>query len=112
MCHDFAISLAHTNFYSKYNCCILTLFLTPVMDMYRDIAEYFKILIDESSGIDVAEAEFKRMIADDDKLRASYRDWCQENGYSQRHGFSDFAEEYLENRESVWDSLNNFDEEE
>lgn len=80
------------------------------MNMYRDITEYFKTLIEDSSGIDVAESEFKRMLADDPELRASYREWCQENGHSQRRGFSDFAEEYLENRESVWDALNDYDD--
>ena len=52
------------------------------------------------------------MIADDDELRRQYREWCRENGSTERYGFTDFCKEYLESQESVWDSLNNYDEEE
>ena len=34
------------------------------------------------------------------------------NGSTERYGFTDFCKEYLESQESVWDSLNNYDEEE
>ena len=49
-------------------------------------------------------------MADDAELRESYREWCQERGYSTRRGFADFAEEYIEQHDAVWDSLNDFDD--
>ena len=81
---------------------------TLIMD--KDISEYFVSLIESSGAIDVAEAEFKRIVADDNDLRELYRQWCADTGTSERHGFSDFATEYMENREEVWNSLNDYDE--
>ncbi len=79
--------------------------------MYEDstnITQFFISLIDEHRSLDVAEAEFKRIVADDPELQADYRTWCEENSLSERHGFSDFGEEYLANRESVWDVLDEY----
>lgn len=78
--------------------------------MDKDITEYFVSLIESSGAIDVAEAEFKRIVADDNDLRELYRQWCADTGTSERHGFSDFATEYMGNREEVWNSLNDYDE--
>lgn len=78
--------------------------------MDKDITEYFVSLIESSGAIDVAEAEFKRIVADDNDLRELYRQWCADTGTSERHGFSNFATEYMENREEVWNSLNDYDE--
>lgn len=78
--------------------------------MDKDITEYFVSLIESSGAIDVAEAEFKRIVADDNDLRELYRQWCADTGTSERYGFSDFATEYMENREEVWNSLNDYDE--
>ena len=51
------------------------------MDNYPEITEYFNTLIENSRSIDLAEAEFKRIISDDPKLKELYRDWCHENGH-------------------------------
>lgn len=82
------------------------------MNIYEDIASYMVQLLEHSRTVDVADAEFRRIMADDPELRDAYREWCRENGYNPRTGFRDYAEEYLENRESVWDSLSDFDEDE
>ena len=82
------------------------------MDNYPDITSFFITIIENTRGLDMAEAEFRRQLADDHDMRTAYRDWCEENGHSQRHGFTDFAEEYLESRESVWNALNDYDEDE
>ena len=74
----------------------------------NDITQFFISLIDDNGSLDVAEAEFKRIVADDPELQAQYREWCEENSVSERHGFSDFCEDYLENRESVWDILDEY----
>ena len=50
------------------------------------------------------------MIDEDDELHRRYREWCHEVGSSERRGFLDFCDEYLRDRESVWDNLNDFDE--
>lgn len=82
------------------------------MDKERDITEFFIELLESCRSIDVADAEFKRIIADDEDLRQQYRDWCTENGHTPRAGFTDFADEYYADRESVWDTLSDFDDEE
>lgn len=76
----------------------------------NDITEFFISLIDAHGSLDVAEAEFKRIVADDSELQAEYRAWCEENSVSERRGFSDFCEEYLENRESMWDVLDEYND--
>lgn len=71
----------------------------------EELTEMFVALLDSHGSVDVADAEFKRIIADDSELHDRYREWCEENGHSERHGFLDFAEEYIANQNSVWDSL-------
>ena len=65
---------------------------------------------DRADSVDVAESDFKKMIDEDDELHRRYREWCHEVGSSERRGFLDFCDEYLSDRESVWDNLNDFDE--
>ncbi len=74
-----------------------------------DFNNLIENIIHQSGAVDIAEAEFKRMLADDSDLRSEYRDWCDEMGYSERTGFSDYAEEYISNREEKWDSLTDYD---
>ena len=75
-----------------------------------DITEYFNSLISQTGSIDMAEAEFKRAIAEDNELHTIYREWCHENGSSERNGFLDFCDEYMESQDSKWASLNDYDE--
>lgn len=75
-----------------------------------DITEIFISILNECGSVDIAESEFKRMIADESELRQQYADWCDENGSSFRKGFLDFCEEYLESKNSIWDSLTDYDE--
>lgn len=49
------------------------------------------------------------MISDDPELRADYRLWCQDNGHTERYGFLDYAEEFIDMQNSVWDSLTDYD---
>ena len=58
----------------------------------------------------MAEAEFKKMIGEDEELHRRYREYCLEVGSTERNGFLDFADEYMDSRESIWDSLNDYDE--
>ena len=50
------------------------------------------------------------MMADDPELRKEYKEWCDECGYTEKHGFKEFSEEYLESQDSIWESLNDYDE--
>lgn len=79
------------------------------MDYITDI---FISIIKESPRIDIAEAEFKRRLVDDQELRRRYRDYCREQGTSERNGFADFCDEYYGARDSVWDSLTDYNDEE
>ena len=40
-------------------------------------------------------------------MTSSTSQWCHEVGSSERRGFLDFCEEYLDNQESIWDTLDN-----
>lgn len=71
----------------------------------ENLTDLFEQLLRDFGNVDLAEAEFKRMIADDEELHESYRQWCDETGHTERHGFLDFAAEYIENQNSVWDTL-------
>lgn len=76
----------------------------------EDITEYFINLLNEHQSLDIAESEFKRSIAEDEDLRAEYREWCHQEGHSEKNGFMDFCREYLEDRNEIWESLNDYDE--
>ncbi|MBE6305464.1 MAG: hypothetical protein E7082_06055 [Bacteroidales bacterium] len=72
----------------------------------ENITDLFEQILKNNRAVDLAEAEFKRMIADDDELHEQYREWCDETGHTERRGFLDFAEEYIADQNEVWDTLN------
>lgn len=78
--------------------------------MMEDITILFVEILQQAGSVDMAEAEFKKLIGEDDDLHLQYREWCHEVGNTERRGFIDFCEEYLNDRESVWDHLSDFDE--
>lgn len=78
--------------------------------MYKDIETFITDLIDQSGSYDIARAEFNRILADDSELLAQYREWCEDNGYAERNGFDEFVEQLRDSNDSVWDSLNDYDE--
>ncbi|MCH5325824.1 MAG: hypothetical protein J1E29_01315 [Duncaniella sp.] len=71
----------------------------------NDITEYFADMIRQYESIDIAEAEFKKQIHEDPELRARYRDWCHEVGSSEKRGFLDYCDEYLDSQDTIWDNL-------
>ena len=73
----------------------------------KDITDIFIDVLQQAGSVDMAEAEFKKMIGVDEE---AYREWCHEVGNNERNGFVDFCEEYLSDREEVWDNLSDFDE--
>ncbi|MCM1036205.1 MAG: hypothetical protein NC406_02620 [Bacteroides sp.] len=78
----------------------------------EDIQDYFVHIIEQAHSYDIAESEFKRAIAEDDSLHMQYREWCRERGTTEKHGFMDFCEEYMADRNEVWETLNDYDDEE
>lgn len=75
-----------------------------------DIEQYFEALLSEHHSVDIADSDFKMRIAENPELRAKYREWCHLVGSTERLGFRDWCAEYLESRDSVWDSLTDYDE--
>ncbi len=49
-------------------------------------------------------------MAEDDNLADEYREWCASVGSSEKMGFLDFCDELLDNQQSIYDTLNDFDE--
>ena len=75
-----------------------------------DINELIKNLISQTGALDIAHSEFRRMIADDPDLRAEYKEWCEDMGYTERTGFLEYAEEHIRSQEEKWDSLTDYDD--
>lgn len=76
----------------------------------ENITDIFIDLIQQHPSIDIAESEFKRLMADDAELHTLYRQWCREVGSSEKRGFLDFCDEYLDGRNEIWDSLSDYDD--
>ncbi|MDE6644360.1 MAG: hypothetical protein K2K27_09710 [Muribaculaceae bacterium] len=74
-----------------------------------DFNELIQNLLTQTGALDMAISEFKRMIADDPELKAEYKEWCEQMGYSERTGFSEYAEELIQSQEEKWDSLTDYD---
>lgn len=70
-----------------------------------EITDYFNTLLKEYGSVDIAEAEFKKQIHEDHELRTLYREWCHEVGSTEKNGFFDFCEEYLDSQDTIWDNL-------
>lgn len=82
----------------------------PYQYIMDDLSELFRSVVDQAGALDIAASEFQKMLADDPELRAEYKEWCEENGYSERRGFNEFAEDYVNSREEKWDSLTDYDQ--
>ncbi|MBD5346795.1 MAG: hypothetical protein HDR92_06655 [Bacteroides sp.] len=77
-----------------------------------DITAIFNSYLTNHKSIDIAERAFKHDLSEDPELKQAYKEWCHEVGSSEKRGFSDYCEEYLDRQNEVWDSLNDFDNEE
>ncbi len=77
----------------------------------NDITQVFQQVLSQAGSVDIAEAEFKKMMHEDHELRKMYRDWCHEVGSSEKNGFFDYCDEYMDSQDSIWDTLNDYDSE-
>lgn len=75
-----------------------------------DITALFIQLLEEHKSVDIADTVFKRMLDDDPELREEYKEWCHSVGSSEKSGFLDYCEEYLDSERSKYDTLNDYDE--
>lgn len=75
----------------------------------ENITDIFVHYITTNPSLDIAESEFKRALIDDPELRADYRQWCRDNGSSEKNGFADYCEEYMTEQDNVWNSLTDYD---
>lgn len=72
-----------------------------MIDIPAIITEYIEIY----DSVDIAESEFKKNIHEDAELRTAYRQWCHEVGSTEKKGFFDYCEEYLDSKNDIWDTL-------
>ena len=75
-----------------------------------DITQVFDRFLQQYDCIDIANAEFRKMIAEDDFLSEEYSEWCHAVGSTEKRGFLDYCDEYKKSQDSIWDSLKSFDE--
>ena len=78
-----------------------------------DFIEIFSRLLDEFRSVREAEKEFSRQLDSDPELSSEFDQWCNENGYRRRsEALHEIADQLIEQRESVWNSLKDYDNEE
>lgn len=78
--------------------------------MSNDITIIFDDIIKQYRTLELSEEIFRTMIEEDKQLDADYQEWCDTVGVSSRKGFPYYYEEYIEQQDSVWDSLDDQDE--
>lgn len=74
------------------------------------ISTIIKELLVQFGSIDIAESEFKRIINEEHSLMTEFKEWCEEMGYKEKDAFEQFCHEFLDNHESVFDTLSEYDE--
>ncbi len=75
----------------------------------KEITELFNSIIEEAPSLDIAESEFKQSLIDNPELRKAYREYCREQGSSEKRGLLDYAEQYCADRNEIWESLSDYD---
>lgn len=75
----------------------------------EEMTDLFARLISQNDSLDMAESEFRRMLVDEPELRRQYREYCREVGTSERNGFKDFCDEYMQKQDDVWNTLSDYD---
>lgn len=75
-----------------------------------DIIEIFNHVIGQTPTYEEAAVEMSHMLADDPEIREAYREWCLEQGYTERSGFKNYLNEYALQQRDIWDTLTDYDE--
>lgn len=79
--------------------------------MDSDITAIFLEYIKNFHSYDIAESEFKKNMHEDPELRKAYKEWCDSVGSTEKNGFMDFCEEWMESQDDIWETLNDYDAE-
>lgn len=74
-----------------------------------DIIEIFENVLREARSIDMAESIFKCSLCDDPEIRSAYREWCSEEGTTEKRGFVEYCTQRFDEEEQLWDALNDED---
>ncbi|MDE5684938.1 MAG: hypothetical protein K2I26_00105 [Paramuribaculum sp.] len=77
----------------------------------KHITEVFDDYLAQYGSVDIAESEFKKHLHEDPELKAAYKEWCAEVGSSDKRGFSDYCEEYLDSQDDIWNTLSDYNDE-
>lgn len=72
-----------------------------------DIEEIFRSILSQHDSIDIAESEFKMMVYDSPEMLSAYREWCRNEGFTEKTGFLEFCAGYLDGEDSIWETLRN-----
>lgn len=76
----------------------------------EEIEKLFNRYISQYGSVDIAEAEFKKDMHEDADMRNLYREWCRMTGSTEKNGFLDYCDEYLDSQNDAWNTLNDYDE--
>lgn len=74
-----------------------------------DLFKIFDGVLEHARSIDMAESEFKCLLCDNPELRAAYKEWCAEEGTTEKLGFVEYCEMRFDEEETFWDVLNDAD---
>lgn len=77
----------------------------------KHITEVFDDYLAQYGSVDIAESEFKKNLHENPELKAAYKEWCAEVGSSDKSGFADYCEEYLDSQDDIWNTLSDYDDE-
>ena len=75
----------------------------------KDITDLFDSIIEDTPSIDIAESQFKQSLIDNPELKRAYREYCREQGTSEKNGFLEYCEEYSSRKNEIWNNLSDFD---
>ena len=73
--------------------------------MDRDIIEVFENFIKQYGSLEDSSDAFFEALANDEILQNEYREWCEAMGYSEKKGFAGYYREYIDTKDSIWDSM-------
>lgn len=73
-----------------------------------DIEYTIQAIIDQHRSFDFVQSEVQRRLNEDPDFKEAYLEWCENLGLSPKTGYVELIEEILESRNSVWDTLSEF----
>lgn len=73
-----------------------------------DIEYTIQAIIDQHRSFDFVQSEVQRRLNEDSDFKEAYLEWCENLGLSPKTGYIELIEEILESRNSVWDTLSEF----